>query len=91
MIMMVIIEIMMMMKINFLSGAQKTSIKEELLPLLGTRQDIGIGRCLKTKKKRRKNCGHKRRPFFVSGDQTQKFFDPKRTTNKDVFCHAIFF
>ena len=29
--------------------------------------------------------------FIVPGDQTQKFFDPKRTTNKDVFRHAIFF
>ena len=27
--------------------------------------------------------------LFVSCDWIQKFFDPKRTTNKDVFCHAI--
>ena len=28
---------------------------------------------------------------FVSDDRIQKFFDLKRTINKDVFCHAIFF
>ena len=26
---------------------------------------------------------------FVSDDRIQKFFDPKRIKNKDVFCHAI--
>ena len=28
---------------------------------------------------------------FVSDDQIQKFFDTKRTSNKDAFHHAIFF
>ena len=26
--------------------------------------------------------------FFMSGDQMQKNFDQKRTTNRGVFCHA---
>ena len=42
--------------------AQKASIKEELLPLLGTHQDGGISVFLKTRKKRQKHCGHKQ--FF---------------------------
>ena len=34
--------------------------------------------------------GVKNGAFLVSGDQIQKFFDLKRTINKDVLCTECF-
>ena len=81
MMMMVIIGIMVMMKINFLSGMmviKNEKLKKQRLGknsclLLGIHQDTGIGVCQKMKKRDRKivgiNIG-----FFVSDDRIQKFF-----------------
>ena len=53
--------------------AQKASIKEELLPLLGIHQGCRIGGCQKTKKVMRKNFGYKH-GLFVPDDRMQKVF-----------------
>ena len=81
-----IIGIMMMMKINFLSGTmvirnerfRKQRLRKNSCLLLGIHQDIGIGVCQKMKKKKQKNYGHKHETFFVSDDRIQKIFDPKK-------------
>ena len=87
-----IIGIMMMMKINFLSGTmvirnerfRKQRLRKNSCLLLGIHQDIGIGVCQKMKKKKQKNYGHKHETFFVSDDRIQKLFDPKRIKSKDL-------
>ena len=73
MMLIVIIEIMMIMKINFLSGTmgiknkrlKKPQQKKNCCLLPGIHQDIGIGVCHKMKNKKQKNCGHKYRLFCV--------------------------
>ena len=42
---------------------KKPQQKNYFYPLPGIHQDIGIGVCQKTRKKRHKNCGGKYRPF----------------------------
>ena len=73
MMMMVITGIIMMMKINILSGTiviknerlRKQRLRKNSCLLLSIHQDIGIGVCQKMKKKEQKNYGYKRRPFCV--------------------------
>ena len=49
-----------------------------------------IGVSLAMKNKVQKNCGYKYKPFFVSHDQIQIIFWPKRAINKDEFCVECF-
>ena len=63
--------------------AQKTKMKEELLPFTWHLSRCGIGVFLLMKKQKLKNYGDNYRPFFVSDDQIQKNFLSKRNENKD--------
>ena len=69
---------------------KKQRLRKSSYLLLVTHHAGKIGVCQKMKKKIQSNYGHKHRLFFVSDDRIQKFFNPKRTTNKDVFFVECF-
>ena len=69
---------------------QKTKIKKELL-LITWYPNRVMNWCFSEDEKKERKIVAINIDFFMSCDQIQNVFDRKRTTNKEVFCHAIFF
>ena len=71
---------------------KKKRLRKNSCLLLGIDQDIGIGICQKIKRKKKggKIMGINIGFFLYLTPGYKKFFDPKRTANKGVFCVECF-